>query len=254
MNSAIAIFGNGSFFYTAANASIDSTSTASQICSQNSIPFTRLGLQIFDDFQGLCSSSTIDWSIRNANQSDSYLVRIMAGWAYGWNATDKAEQALSLSVFAANKAMLTKTVEASFSMNARPLYTSPGLIVSRPSKSLPATIVISVLILIQLVGIAYLTWYIYHMPSWSHALDALAMVRIGAGVRDAGYDLPPIRSLEEKDLVGLVKVDGLVGLAKSFDEHSQLHGEYHERLVLGGPGLVTRDLSGFRSEKGFIKR
>ena len=250
MTSAIAIFGNGSFFHTAFLADNDTFPiAASQICRQNAIPFTRLGHPFFNEVQPYCSGQNLDWSTRDPSRADSYLIRIMDRWSSQWYWPEGAEEALSMSTFAANKAVLIKTGEASRLSEARPIYTSPGIIVPRPVLTLASTIILSVLIFLQLSGIAYTTWYIYRVPSWSHALDAVAMVRLSAGLREAGYKLPPIRDLEEKYLKGLVDIDGLVGVENIEDVELQTKGCEHLKLVLGGPGLIPKRLPRKREDK-----
>jgi hypothetical protein len=57
--------------------------------------------------------------------------------------------------------VLDKAVMIAQSFNERPIYTSPGLLLVKPSKTLAGTIIVSVLIAMQLVGLGILVWYIF---------------------------------------------------------------------------------------------
>ena len=91
------------------------------------------------------------------------------------------------------------------------MYTSPGELVQKPIVTRAVLIVLSSLIGLQLVGLAYLMYYIYHVPTWTGALDAIAMARIGATLSD-NMSLPFDAEVELRDIERLKDVDGLVGL------------------------------------------
>lgn len=57
--------------------------------------------------------------------------------------------------------------------------------------SVAALVVLSVLLALQLLGLGYFTYYLYHVPTSSCELDALAMARIGASLEQREL-LPPI--------------------------------------------------------------
>lgn len=101
------------------------------------------------------------------------------------------------------------------------------MLVPFPVKTLAGTAVVSIFIFLQLVGLAYVTYYIYQLPTWTAALDAVAIARIGVGLRH--NELPPLGDGEEVVGAMLNKVDGWIGLDA---------GE--ARLTLGGPGVITR--------------
>jgi hypothetical protein len=127
---------------------------------------------------------------------------------------EMVEALLQISMFTANRALLTfysPTVDYTASWRGRSINFSPGQMIPRPVVGEAATIVLSILIALQLVGLCYLAYYIYHVPTWTGALDAIAIARIGAGLRDQ-HALPPIGPVDLKDLDALRSVDGLIGL------------------------------------------
>lgn len=218
MTSAIAIFGNESFFYIAANSTNETFPPAkAQICQQGRMPFQRLGLLDFTDFQNNCYNIS---DLRQQRTDDESLARLIYSWAYGFNDTVTAEKALTISMFFANQAMLVRTIDYTSGLfSGRPIFSSPGIVIIRPFKTIAGTVIISVLILLQLIGIAYTVWYIYKVPIWTSALDALAVARIGASMETS--DLPPIGAVYPADLDKLTEVDALIGIAVS-DESSML--------------------------------
>jgi hypothetical protein len=95
-------------------------------------------------------------------------------------------------------------------LSERPIYTSPGLALVKPSKTLAGTIIVSVVIAMQLVGLGILMWYIYSVPTWTTSLDALAVARIGREVAEG--EIPPLGPVSEEDVKKMREVDALVGV------------------------------------------
>lgn len=94
-----------------------------------------------------------------------------------------AETLLQISTFVANRALLTcyspqENRDFSAGFQGRGIQSSPGRMVQKPVVSTAASIVLSILIGLQVIGLFYLAYYIYHVPTWTHALDAMAMARI----------------------------------------------------------------------------
>ncbi len=211
MTSAISIFGNQSFFYIAENSSNTTFQTAIvQICQQGNIPFSRLASTQAMSFHTFCDKVASDPD--DKERSRQHLGPFLGCWIKAFEETDNAEEFLSASMYFANQAMLTQTVEVFSGSSARQITTAPGRVVLRPGMTWAASIVISVLIFLQLVGLAYLVWYIYRVPTWTPALDAIAVARIGANLEKT--DLPPIGPVHEEDEARLAQLDGLVGLAE----------------------------------------
>ena len=140
------------------------------------------------------------------------------------------ETLLHIGLFAANRALLTfyapnvdgDPVKRAAIWRGRTIRSSPGQSVQKPVVSTVALIVLSILLGLQMLGLAYLAYYICHVPTWTGALDALAMARIGQSVAHQGV-LPPIGPVTRKDIDALRDVDGLVGIVATEDEPEGSH-------------------------------
>jgi hypothetical protein len=124
------------------------------------------------------------------------LLRTIHNWLYdfvpqttfGFKKNMKsAETLLQISIFVANRALLTyyspqENRDNSAGFQGREIQSSPGRMVQKPVVSTAALIVLSILIGLQVIGLSYLAYYIYHVPTWTHALDAMAMARIVSAV------------------------------------------------------------------------
>jgi hypothetical protein len=106
------------------------------------------------------------------------------------------------------------------------------------------------MILLQLIGLAYLAWYIYQVPTWTAMLDALAIARITNSL-DRG-NIPSIGSMSEDDLARLGNRNALVGVVHTENRDDGLDdsGTIKEvELGLGAPGLSHRRLIKFRMQR-----
>jgi hypothetical protein len=129
-----------------------------------------------------------------------------------------AENLLKCSMFVANRAFLKLLSADGFrndevDLMGRTIYTSPGIAVQKPVLSKATLIVLSILMGLQLLGLSYLTYYLYRVPTWSSQLDAMAMARIGASLNHQGI-LPAIGPVSKTDLAALQTVGGLIGIVE----------------------------------------
>jgi hypothetical protein len=99
------------------------------------------------------------------------------------------------------------------------VYTSPGYPVLKPVVSVAVISVMTILIGLQLLGLLYLTWYIYHVPSWTDSLDAMAVAHIGARLGQHNLLLAGVSGDREKDARELQSVDGLLGVVNVEEGH-----------------------------------
>jgi hypothetical protein len=230
MTSAIALFGNQSFFEVAANSSKKTFPPAiQQICQQGQLPFSNLAFSIFTDFQSNCAAIGTDHGRLSWDNSDpqELLASLLGDWFYSFNDTNSAEIALLASMYISNRAMLTQTATAAQAFSSRRIRFGAGMLVPLPLKTLAGTVIVSILIFLQLLGLSILTYYIYQLPTWTHALDAVEVARMAIGLNDSV--MPPLTRGGEVDLAKLNKIDGLVGL-----------DEDRANMALGGPGVITR--------------
>jgi hypothetical protein len=248
--SAIALFGNGSWLDTAAkyvsrkpHNSTDHNKLPWQLMCRG-MPFSKLWLpgvssfpdMVRADFVSICGSRQQSWF--NGYQADEDdLSRLLHYFLGGFapteatsgiktdqsNSTGKTrslantESLLDVAIFVANRALLTlvspEVGSAEYDLTGRKIYTSPGVTVQRPVLSKAGLIVLSVLLGLQLLGLGYLTYYLYRFPTWSGQLDAMAMARIGARLHHQGV-LPPIGPVSKEDRAILQTVGGLVGIVE----------------------------------------
>jgi len=131
---------------------------------------------------------------------------------------ETVESLLQVSLFSANRALLTfyspdvaARDQTDQSYEGRIIRSSPGMKVQKPALDKAAVITISVVIALQILGLARLAYYIYHVPTWAGALDAMAIARMGANLGNEGL-LPLIGPVTAKDYDALRHVDGLVEL------------------------------------------
>jgi hypothetical protein len=128
-----------------------------------------------------------------------------------------------------------------------------GIPVRTPVVSTVALSVVTVLVGLQVAGIAALVWYIYTMPTWTDTLDALAVAGVTSQLieREGGF----LRSdgfwdTTEKQLKEMNKLDGLVGVVDATDgepgDSTPLSTGSDEATMLGdatpalGPGYLLR--------------
>jgi hypothetical protein len=142
------------------------------------------------------------------------------------NPMQNVEGLLQVSMFVANRALLTfyspsiDGDEGYDKWRGRAIYSSPGRLVQKPVVSTAALIIISLLIGAQLIGLAYLAYYIYHVPTWTGRLDAMAIARVGASLAEKDI-LPPIGGVTKEHIEALKDEDGLVGIVET-QEGSEL--------------------------------
>ncbi|KAF2139223.1 uncharacterized protein K452DRAFT_300300 [Aplosporella prunicola CBS 121167] len=231
MTSAIAIFGNESFFHIAASSNGSSAAAArDEICRQGNIPFARYSYNMFGKMPDYCNK-TLD----EDSTSSRTLARLMNGWLWYWNDTKNARELLKASIFLASHETLAQTVDETYSQGSRTIYTAPGATIIKPDVSTTGIVIISTLIALQVLGLSYVVWYIGRVPIWTSALDAFAVARIGSNI--GLQNLAPIGRADH-DLQKLSRMDGLVGTVTDSRNGDGIVG-----LGLGAPGVVTRDLA-----------
>ncbi|KAL6157523.1 hypothetical protein ACJQWK_06561 [Exserohilum turcicum] len=244
MTSAVTLFGNRSLF-AAANASTNATAplVLHQICQENRLPFSAF--RSYRDYAVACEAPVDD---------SERVLRIMRNFTDAlFSDVEYTERYLSASIFHANEAMLVQTAQKTAGYTARPLYTAPGIFLPKPAVSLAGTIVISMLMLLQLLGLAYLAWYIYQVPTWTGMLDALAIARITNSL-DKG-DIPALGAVTARDVQRLQAVDALVGVVETGGEGCSTGSSpvtTQRRTVelgLGASGLFSRRLTRFRVQR-----
>ncbi|KAJ9156668.1 hypothetical protein NKR23_g1010 [Pleurostoma richardsiae] len=242
MIAALALFGNSSFFVAAKNATEDTMeATVDIICQQSTVPFDSYG----SDFASL-STAPAKYAVdicdptsgaRLANSSYN-LDQLVWGSLQGFSDNDTAKEMLEITMYFANEIHLT-SIGLQDQVSGRTVYTSPGTQVSKPRRSLPGIVIISLLISLQVIALVGLAWYTASTPTWTTKLDAFALARIGARLgprlRDAGLDFDiGDHAGSVAALKALGKMNGLIGI----EEHEK--GE--ERRLLPIESRIESEL------------
>ena len=236
LRAVMATFGPNSFF-TATAASSNATGTL-QLCDQLRYPFT--GLAKF--YQKLPSSLiNIDWIPSNpildyplkvrSDDPAPPLLRALMSWMPNFGDKDIATAAPTLATYAAGNAI----------MNIGPIGESPGYFIStspgtgiqKPTIAFAGVLVVSLLLAIQITGLALLAVYASRSPTWIASLDSFAMLRLQAELgRD---DMLAVRALVAKDAKILDERKGWVG---DIELEGRKEGIEVRELGLGGQGSV----------------
>ena len=228
MTSALAMFGKGSFFYVASNSSaVSYPPVTEQICQAGNIPFTRLdNLASSEMYSAIFSACTAINDPYYAGSDASMLDPMMYDWVstfYPENvglASNQtySKEALEVAMFFANQHWLMETATATkeLTSSARNIYSSTGLAYARPSIHLYGKITISILIALQLFGLAWLVKYIYSVPTWTEKLDSCAIAQLTHDVDATIFSR--IKKPNEQDLKQLKDFTGIVGVVEENDE------------------------------------
>ncbi|KAJ7035994.1 hypothetical protein C8F04DRAFT_1258357 [Mycena alexandri] len=213
ITAASALFGNNSFLNIAGpQNNLTAAQVLNLMCKHGNIPFSLpLDIARSPDFKHYCFESEIVFNSQQTEDTDAAVAQVIGLWFFNrFNYTSNAEYVLDMSMYFANRAMLNKAVLLGQPFNNHPLYTSGGLELVKPVKTLAATIIVSVLIAMQLVGLAILVRYIYSVPTWMTLLDALAVARIEREIPVG--ELPRLGMVTEEDVKKMGEVDGLIGV------------------------------------------
>jgi hypothetical protein len=236
--SAIALFGNASWLsnvisYTANMTYEDEddrdTLSWRQICA--SMPFANLVVNGAGGFGPTQACARVDSSLaagRNLRPMD--LLRLIHEWIMvlapteGERKMDMVESLMQISLFTAHQTMLTfysPNVMGRYGqvggVLGRTVYSSPGQMLHKPTMSKAALIVLSILIVLQLLGLGYLAYYISYSPTWAGALNALAIAQMGASLGHRNL-LPSVGTITKEDQDALSHVNGLIGAVGREDE------------------------------------
>jgi hypothetical protein len=169
---------------------------------------------------------------------------------------ESIETLFHMSLFAVNRLLLTFYAPNSVSSyrsdwRGRNIFASPGQLIQKPVVSKAALSIISILLGLQLLSLAYLTYYIYHVPTWTGALDAMAVARIGASLAERDV-LPPIGHVCKKDMGALKGVDGLIGAVPGSEGRYQ---ESQTRLApsdLSDANMSDTEMRSFGKEGPYV--
>ncbi|KAJ5335278.1 hypothetical protein N7452_007681 [Penicillium brevicompactum] len=102
------------------------------------------------------------------------------------------------------------------SPTARPILSSSETTLTKPLMSSNGRIAVSVLLGLQLLVLITLACYIYSTPTWSPALDALAVLLMGSSVSN----LPALGLMIKYQSEELQREDGLIGVVDDWERET----------------------------------
>ncbi|OBT42309.1 hypothetical protein VE00_06369 [Pseudogymnoascus sp. WSF 3629] len=279
ITTALAMFGHSSAFFIATNATnLTTNDNYKRMCRDTVLPFSMLMSMSFSYVQiDICSR---DRSGHPTNQEpktpldlatdETLLPELVYNFINIFSNANRAKELLTIALFFASEIHLTTTASlGSSSLNSCAIYTGDGSQILKPRYGLAGIIVVSLLIAIQVAGLVILAIYNSSFPTWTPNLDALALAKVGAELKDLG--LSPIGRESHGDAAKLASASGLVGVVDDDKEMVTLlerspgrdagddetapentHGDIEPqnigsekqlRLGLGSTGLISKDLA-----------
>lgn len=211
--SAIALFGNESFYGMSKRTSeLNSSSAAISLCQSYRVPF----LAAYANFlslegstcYGIIGMSTYEWEA-DEDWGASIAWQLLR-WFTLFNDTDAATAALGMATYYASDALLTHA-QGPFEYDARTIYSSDGRITQKPSMSLPSLIVLSVLLAFEVAILLHIAYYAWETPAWTNTFKSATVAQLANALdRDT---LPPAGCSDEEKLKSLRRLDGRIGVA-----------------------------------------
>ena len=213
-----AIFGDDTYFKTLSVAN-DTSDSYHELCLQLRPPFQGLSTPFSN--QSLWDPTSPLENCQDLDYRPGILARILYDWLVNFRNLDSMIAALSLTMSFSDKAILNQDVTESIGND---IYNPLGYGIMKPSMSRAAMIVLSVLILIQLLGLWLMALYAHSRPTWTDSLNSFALMRLGAAMAD---DLPLISAIEAEEMTVLDETHGWVGDSGGSEEF--------RTLTIGGP-------------------
>lgn len=241
-----ALFGNTSWFHDimrySANMSVDTRGQAISVIPPRpcaGMPFSQSSDTNGNHSQAPHYCDRIDYDIyKGDGYAQNNIVNIRWAWLEnlipssgdlaGSRPMDKIETWLKISMFVANRGVMTTYADKS-----RTIYSASGELIRKPVVSLVAMIVLSTLLGLQLLGLTFLAYYMYQTPSCAAELDALTMARIGAALHQQGV-LGAFGESSLDDAEALKDVNCVIGMrSEQLDAYSS-SGKGQYATVRGG--------------------
>ena len=208
----MATFGPNTFF-TATAANSNHTGTL-QLSEQLRYHFTRLA-----KFHQNLPSSLINTSWTpsgpllqcpltvGSNNPTPPPLRALTSWMPNFGDKDIATAALTLATYATGNAITN--IGPIGDSKGYFISTSPGTSIQKPTIAIAGVVVVSLLLAIQITGLAQSAVCASRRATWTASLDSFAMLRLGAAI--GREDMPAVSALEAKDAKILDERKGLVG-------------------------------------------
>ena len=221
MTSVLALFGPSSWAANITNltanrtqANLDATSDIpsgflTPLCAAG--PFASTTLAISSIYSGWCATEGLA-GLRGT--LDALLL--------GWDNPTTVKKWLDISMYVANRATLTshthRNVLRWHDTTGREIYAAEGLKVYKPSPSIAAQVILTVIVMVHVFGLLGVAWFIQLWPAWTRTLDSMAIARVAASL-DPSL-LPPIKTARLSARAPLKDVDGLIGIQEAESAHA----------------------------------
>jgi hypothetical protein len=139
---------------------------------------------------------------------------LVGEWIGAFDNAEHATNLLATTLFATNRAVLTKTVAHTSAYRGRPIYSSEGTSFTKPTMSLASMIAISVLMGLLVIGLSAAVWYALREPTWTHKLDGVSVARLGRVLDEGvlGYEGPVREPAVREQAQMMPGVDALIGV------------------------------------------
>jgi hypothetical protein len=232
----LAMFDNSSFYQTATNVTLntDARSIFLALCVRGS-PFNIFPLYTTREFAEVMSTCN-DISYRPVNTTKADIDLLVYKWLNAWSNTDDLTQALAAGNYLSSKALLTKAGGQNVPQGSRMIATAAGTTVSKPDVSLPAKIVISVLLAVQVLSLIGLVVFIYSSKTWNRRLLPLMILLLGEGLEGEIPDLrlkaSDTRSMTANELASVKGASALM-MDRILRERVALRDMYAESTIRG---------------------
>ena len=203
------IFGPRTFFDVAGSNSDETNRTISLLCSQLRYPFAALTPY---DREG-CPDMGFCTLYSNITCDYGYGLRhAMTLWMFQFGNHTAALQVIDLATWAAADIIMNSAAERARRMDwgtGAQVLTTEGTPIQKPDISAAGIITLSVLLALQITGLAFLALYASRRATWTRALDSWAMLRLGAEI--AREDMPAVSSLQANKSALLDQPKGWIG-------------------------------------------
>ena len=246
MTSALAIFGENSFFDIVVepenNEVLEYDSLSQALCSQLRYPFSGLVPSSLVLRDGAKLKPFSDWDTpttwspcRSRNQGSSTLLIGLMSFMPQFASPINAMAALTFTAYSVHKHIFTLSSSTWFNT-----FQAPGSTHQKPEMSTTAMIVITLLLASQLCGLGFLAVYAYVRPSWTETLDAKAVFKIGAesvqtkNVRDHVPGGITLATSHKEMAPFLDRTEGWVGRADYDEDTKDVHNDIMDENIING--------------------
>lgn len=246
--SAVALFGNQSFFGESRRvAALNSTAATTTFCESSRIPLAANTDASFISYvypwrcdslrEGYVADDAPDWNV----------ARVTLDWFAVFNSSDAAPKAFEYAMFYATDALMEQASRHKWIRYLRLIYASDGRMTQKPLVSLPSLILLSVLLAIEVVLLLRIAYYAWSTPAWTSTLKSLSVAQLANAMNED--TLPPTGCSDKESLKVLSRMDGRIGVGVMGEREIR---QEVRRLVHGGREPILQPSFGRPTKKAFL--